>query len=100
MFFGLGAGDKDSYFKNLNQKGDKHLGIHSGVYEDANLEGNTKKINYLYVNQPYSSYGALFTDQKDSHLFNVRLTAGRDDVKENGDSYAEYGVFTQSGKRS
>ncbi|HDL6070041.1 TPA: hypothetical protein PXG33_002243 [Mannheimia haemolytica] len=100
LVFGLGAGDKDSYFKNLNQKGDKHLGIHSGVYEDANLEGNTKKINYLYVNQPYSSYGALFTDQKDSHLFNVRLTAGRADVKENGDSYAEYGVFTQSGKEA
>ncbi|HDV7285095.1 TPA: hypothetical protein RJ191_002018, partial [Mannheimia haemolytica] len=98
LVFGLGAGDKDSYFKNLNQKGDKHLGIHRGTYEDEKIEGDSQAINYLYVNQPYSSYGALFTNENDSHLFSVHLAAGQKGENTRGDAYAEYGVFSNEDK--
>ncbi|HHW7579143.1 TPA: hypothetical protein ACU21O_000590 [Mannheimia haemolytica] len=98
LVFELGAGDKDSYFKNLNQKGDKHLGIHRGTYEDEKIEGDSQAINYLYVNQPYSSYGALFTNENDSHLFSVHLAAGQKGENTRGDAYAEYGVFSNEDK--
>lgn len=98
LVFDLSNNDKESYFKRLSPRANEVLGIHSGVYEDQRLEGNTQKINYLYVNQPYSSYGALFTDQNDSHLFSVHLSAGQNGENARGEAYAEYGVFSNDSK--
>lgn len=102
--------------KNVNTKnlqtGESYLGKHSGQFQDLKLEGETiiavnddgevstgkaDTVHYLYVNQPYSSYGAFYTNENDSNLFHIRLSTGRDGKKkaENGfgSYYAEYGVF-------
>lgn len=69
-----------------------YLGVHSGTYQDKKLTG-TDTVNYLYVNQPYSSYGALFSDAADSNLFHIRLATGRSEDKQLKKTYAEYAVF-------
>lgn len=75
------------------QKGGKYLGVHEGSYttktvlpkvielDDKSFEHgsdkliikkadyNNKDVNYLFINNPYSSYGALFVDQHRSELF-------------------------------
>ncbi|HGO5814247.1 TPA: hypothetical protein ACK3JR_000068 [Mannheimia haemolytica] len=94
LVFDLGVSTKENSYQNINTKGENHLGIHRGAYTDPKLEGNSQTINYLYVNQPYSSYGALFTDNKDSRLFSVHLTSGQKNDENNEKAYAEYGVFT------
>lgn len=104
LSFELGQNEQGSPFiKNLNQKGNNYLGQHSGIYQDSKIVGDSNKINYLYVNQPYSSYGALFTDANNSNLFHVQLSTGRDGGRiisegESGASYAEYGVYTLNGQ--
>ncbi|VEB25662.1 Uncharacterised protein [Actinobacillus lignieresii] len=104
LSFELGQNEQGSPFiKNLNQKGNNYLGQHSGIYQDSKIVGDSNKINYLYVNQPYSSYGALFTDANNSNLFHVQLSTGRDGRRiisegESGASYAEYGVYTLNGQ--
>lgn len=103
--FELGKNEQNSPFiKTLNKRGDKYLGQHSGTYKDDKLVGNSQKINYLYVNQPYSSYGALFTDANNSNLFHVQLKTGRDSNGISAESEgsnansAEYSVYTLQGK--
>ena len=83
------------------QKGGKYLGVHEGSYttktalpkvielDDKSFEHgsdkliikkadyNNKDVNYLFINNPYSSYGALFVDQHRSELFAQPLS-GRD----------------------
>lgn len=98
LVFDLGNSNSESYFKRLNPTENHTLGIHQGVYEDNHLEGNAQKINYLYVNQPYSSYGALFSDANDSHLFSVHLSAGQSGENARGEVYSEYGVFNNESK--
>ncbi|MEG9546265.1 hypothetical protein V6W75_09740 [Mannheimia sp. HC-2023] len=109
LVLNLGTEDKENVrIPTLISNGESYLGKHSGVLNDNKLEGkqllvgnkdmpDAKQINYLYINQPYSSYGALFTNENDSSLFNIRLTTGRDGKKQSaegsGSSYAEYGVF-------
>ena len=75
------------------QKGGEYLGVHKGSYttkttlpkvielDDKSFEHgsdkliikkadyNNKDVNYLFINNPYSSYGALFVDQHRSELF-------------------------------
>lgn len=103
--FELGKNEQNSPFiKTLNKRGDKYLGQHSGTYNDKSLVGNSQKIHYLYVNQPYSSYGALFTDANNSNLFHVQLKTGRDSNGISAESEgsnansAEYSVYTLQGK--
>lgn len=105
LTFELGQSKQSSAFvKTLNQKGDNYLGSHSGTYQDKKIVGNSNNIHYLYVNQPYSSYGALFTDADNSSLFHVQLSTGRDGSRASteevgkGSNYAEYGVYTLNGK--
>lgn len=110
LVLNLGSeGDKENLrIPSLIKNGESYLGKHAGVLNDNKLEGkqilvendnmpDAKAINYLYINQPYSSYGALFTNENDSSLFNIRLTTGRDGKKQSaegsGSSYSEYGVF-------
>ncbi|MEG9500033.1 hypothetical protein [Mannheimia indoligenes] len=109
LVLNLGTEDKKNVrIPTLISNGESYLGKHSGVLKDHQLEGkqllagnkdmpDAKQINYLYINQPYSSYGALFTNENDSSLFNIRLTTGQDGKKQraegSGSSYAEYGVF-------
>ena len=83
------------------KKGGKYLGVHEGSYttkttlpkvielDDKSFEHgsdkliikkadyNNKDVNYLFINNPYSSYGALFVDQHRSELFAQSLS-GRD----------------------
>ena len=83
------------------KKGGKYLGVHKGSYttkttlpkvielDDKSFEHgsdkliikkadyNNKDVNYLFINNPYSSYGALFVDQHRSELFAQPLS-GRD----------------------
>lgn len=106
LTFELGQNEQNSPFvKTLNQKGENYLGQHSGTYRDPKIVGDSDKIHYLYVNQPYSSYGALFTDPSNSKLFHVQLSTGRDGNRASseeeggkGSNYAEYGVYTLNGK--
>ncbi|MFA9488187.1 MULTISPECIES: hypothetical protein [unclassified Mannheimia] len=97
LAFNLGSTDKATSFKTLDNTGSQ-LGIHSGIYEDDKIEGDSQSIHYLYVNQPYSSYGALFTNENDSHLFSVHLTAGQSGKNDRGNAYAEYDVFSNDSK--
>lgn len=110
----LGTQDKVHPFVIPLQKANaSYLGKHEGQYKDSKLEGEkivsidedgeviTEKIdaiNYLYFNQPYSSYGALYTNENDSNLFHVSLSTGRDGQRKKQDdsstSFAEYGAFT------
>lgn len=104
--FELGQNTQDSRFiKSLNNRGDNYLGLHQGSYKDSRLVGNSQEISYLYINQPYSSYGALFTDAENSNLFHVQLKTGRDSDGISEDSgagsntnSAEYTVYTLQGK--
>ena len=98
LAFNLGNADQEISFKTLDDKGGQHLGIHRGTYTDEKIEGDSQAIHYLYVNQPYSSYGALFTNENDSHLFSVHLAAGQKGENTRGDAYAEYGVFNNEDK--
>lgn len=110
----LGTQDKaHSFVIPLQQADANYLGKHEGSYKDSKLEGkeivridedgeavtqNVDAINYLYFNQPYSSYGALYTNENDSNLFHIRLSTGRDGQRKKQDdssvNFAEYGVFT------
>ncbi|HGO5854196.1 TPA: hypothetical protein ACK3JH_001073 [Mannheimia haemolytica] len=98
LAFNLGNADQEIPFKTLDDKGGQNLGIHRGTYKDEKIEGDSQAIHYLYVNQPYSSYGALFTNENDSHLFSVHLAAGQKGENTRGDAYAEYGVFNNEDK--
>lgn len=108
----LGTQEKKNSSTKSLQTGENYLGKHSGQFQDLKLEGETiiavnddgdvstgkaDTVRYLYVNQPYSSYGAFYTNENDSTLFHIHLSTGRDGKKkaENGfgSDYAEYGVF-------
>ena len=82
------------------QKGGKYSGLHKGSYksttgldypkvielDDKSFEHgsdkliikkadyNNKDVNYLFINNPYSSYGALFVDRHNSDLFAESFT--------------------------
>ena len=82
------------------QKGGKYAGLHKGSYksttgldypkvielDDKSFEHGSNKliakkidyknkdINYLFINNPYSSYGALFVDRHNSNLFAESFT--------------------------
>ncbi|QLB14756.1 hypothetical protein A6B39_04450 [Mannheimia granulomatis] len=94
----LGKNDNlESNVKSL-QSGESYLGKHNGQFTDPKLEGgNSKTVHYLFVNQPYSSYGAFYTDANDSNLFHLHLSTGRDGKKQleegSGSNYSEYGVW-------
>ena len=86
--------DIQEAIKNDIQKGGKYAGLHKGSYksttgldypkielDDKSFEHGSQKviakkidyknkdINYLFINNPYSSYGALFVDRLNSKLF-------------------------------
>ena len=87
--------DIQEAIKNDIQKGGKYAGLHKGSYksttgldypkvielDDKSFEHGSQKviakkidyknkdINYLFINNPYSSYGALFVDRLNSNLF-------------------------------
>lgn len=98
----LGTHDKSQlYIQNINQG--EYLGKHRGTLTDTKIKGDDHNIHYIYVNQPYSSYGALFTDGGDHELFHVQLSTGREGARASSDgnsapNYAEYGVYTLNGK--
>ena len=82
------------------QKGGKYSGLHKGSYksttgldypkvielDDKSFEHGSKKliikkadynnkdVNYLFINNPYSSYGALFIDRHSSNVFTESFT--------------------------
>lgn len=82
------------------QKGGKYSGLHKGSYksttgldypkvielDDKSFEHgsdkliikkadyNNKDVNYLFINNPYSSYGALFIDRHSSNVFTESFT--------------------------
>lgn len=82
------------------QKGGKYSGLHKGSYksttgldypkvielDDKSFEHgsdkliikkadyNNKDVNYLFINNPYSSYGALFIDRYSSNVFTESFT--------------------------
>ena len=86
--------------KNNIQKGGKYTGLHKGSYKNTSgsyypkvielddksfeygsrkliakkIDYNNKDINYLIINNPYSSYGALFVDRHNSDLFAESFT--------------------------
>ena len=86
--------------KNNIQKGGKYTGLHKGSYKNTSgsyypkvielddksfeygsrkliakkIDYNNKDINYLIINNPYSSYGALFVDRHNSELFAESFT--------------------------
>ena len=82
-------------FNELSEKdGKPFLGVHQGKKEDPDFSGkivtkvkrdrgtirvveleDAKAFNYLYVNQPYSTYGALFTNGHDVKFFSVAQKA-------------------------
>ncbi|MBN6711236.1 hypothetical protein JFL47_08340 [Haemophilus haemoglobinophilus] len=81
----------------LAQKdGKPFLGVHSGSHTDNDFSGyvidaytnekgervitkeDAKTVNYLFVNQPYSSYGMLYTNQNDIASFYQGLRAGEE----------------------
>ena len=76
------------------RNGGNYLGVHKGVFSDENIDGvkitklkeilpgsfpsdvkvsevdgDVHSVNYLFINTPYSTYGALFTNEYDSKLF-------------------------------
>ena len=76
------------------RNGGNYLGVHEGVFSDENIDGvkitklkeilpgsfpsdvkvsevdgDVHSVNYLFINTPYSTYGALFTNEYDSKLF-------------------------------
>lgn len=108
----LGTNEQSMANTKKLQRGDNYLGQHSGQFKDLKLEGETiiavhddgdvdaskaDTVRYIYVNQPYSSYGAFYTNENDSNLFHIHLSTGRDGKKKaengSGSTYAEYGVF-------
>lgn len=114
LILDLGTNKKSTPFTiSLQQPGASYLGKHEGQYKDSKLLGkkiigideddevvteHVDAINYLYINQPYSSYGALYTNENDSNLFHIRLSTGRDGKRvgsegNSGSSYSEYGVW-------
>lgn len=114
LILDLGTNEKSTPFTiSLQQPGASYLGKHEGQYKDSKLLGkkiigideddevvteHVDAINYLYINQPYSSYGALYTNENDSNLFHIRLSTGRDGKRvgsegNSGSSYSEYGVW-------
>lgn len=68
-------------------------GTNTGVINDDSLVGNVSKLNYEIVNQPYSSYGVLFTDNS-SKMFTVIQSAGRADSGFSGDEPSLAGEYT------
>ena len=86
--------------KNDIQKGGKYAGLHKGSYKSTSdsyypkvielddksfehgsnkliakkIDYNNKDINYLFINNPYSRYGALFVDRHSSELFAKSFT--------------------------
>lgn len=83
----------------LAQKdGKPFLGVHSGTFTDNDLSGyvvdaytnekgelvttakDAKNVNYLFVNQPYSSYGMFYTNENDVSAFFQGLRAGKEDT--------------------
>ena len=88
--------------KNDIQKGGKYAGLHKGSYKSTSnsysyhpkvielddksfehgsnkliakkIDYNNKDINYLFINNPYSGYGALFVDRHTSALFAESFT--------------------------
>ena len=86
--------------KNDIQKGGKYAGLHKGSYKSTSdsyypkvielddksfehgsnkliakkIDYNNKDINYLFINNPYSRYGALFVDRHSSDLFAESFT--------------------------
>lgn len=87
--------DIQEAIKNDIQKGGKYAGLHKGSYKSTTgldypkiielddksfehgsqaviakkIDYKNKDINYLFINNPYSSYGALFVDRLNSNLF-------------------------------
>ncbi|MBS6047171.1 hypothetical protein EUX54_03280 [Haemophilus haemolyticus] len=73
------------------KKGGQYLGPHSGTFTDPSVDGvralavesindeatavkideDNKNIDYLFINTPYSTYGALFTDEYNAGLFAI-----------------------------
>ncbi|MDH2998804.1 hypothetical protein A1D22_02905 [Pasteurellaceae bacterium LFhippo2] len=57
----------------LTSKKGRVSGTYSGALDDSLLNGqklNTvDPVNYIAINQPYSSYGALFTNENDQKFF-------------------------------
>ena len=75
---------------------DKHApnqGVNTGVINDDSLVGNVSKLNYEIVNQPYSSYGVLFTDNS-SKIFTVIQSAGAASLGFSGDEPSLNGEYT------
>lgn len=114
LILDLGTNDKPSPFViSLHKPGATYLGKHEGQFKDPRIEGEkivrideddevvteaVDTINYLYINQPYSSYGALYTNENDSNLFHIRLSTGRDGKRvssegSSGANHSEYGVW-------
>lgn len=99
------------------QKGGKYLGVHEGSYttktalpkviklDDKSFEHgsdkliikkadyNNKDVNYLFINNPYSSYGALFIDQHRSELFAQSLFGIGSDFNFHSGGYWKGGTF-------
>ena len=99
------------------QKGGKYLGVHEGSYttktalpkvielDDKSFEHgsdkliikkadyNNKDVNYLFINNPYSSYGALFIDQHRSELFAQSLFGIGSDFNFYSGGYWKGGTF-------
>lgn len=108
LILDLGENDgRNRNFIRLQKEGESYLGKHIGQYKDSRLEGEkvmdsgiaqkADTLNYLYVNQAHSSYGALYTNENDANLFHLHLSTGRAGKKKNAESsdvnYAEYGVW-------
>ncbi|STO53867.1 Uncharacterised protein [Canicola haemoglobinophilus] len=102
---GVNATTKFDLDELAKQDNKPFLGVHSGSYSDNNLSGyvidiyvnegeriitkdEVETINYLFVNQPYSSYGMLYTNQNDIVSFHQGLRAGE---KENTET--EFDVY-------
>ncbi|OOS01798.1 hypothetical protein B0186_01755 [Canicola haemoglobinophilus] len=112
-----------SKFLNLaelsQQDGKPFLGLHSGSKTYDNLVGEVvdvrineagemvtskekaKAINYLFINQPYSSYGMLYTNQNDISSFALGLSASEAGPYEDInalDAFTVYKVDDKTGK--
>lgn len=79
LVLNLGAPLKNEYAVNALKDTKNYLGVHQGIVgPHQNLV--TDNLRYLFVNQPYSSYGALFVEGSGSTLMShVSLGAGPQD---------------------
>ena len=59
----------------------------------SEIDSNVQEINYMFINQPYSTYGALFTNKHDSKIFYTGLKTdnyGKLYTEEDGTSRLNY----------